>query len=227
MFISLSNSKVPKIASISMLHVHQTMFNAGTETTAVIMEWAMSLLLNHPEAMQKVRAEIDSHVGHGRLLNDSDLANLPYLRCVVNESLRLYPSSPLLLPHFSSEDCMVGGYDIPRGTMLMVNVWAVHRDPSLWEEPSRFKPERFESTFGEKEGFRYLPFGLRRRACPGVATGMRLIFFALGAAIQCFEWENVEPDKVDMSPGSGITMSKAKPLEALCCPRSNSIELLT
>ncbi|XWS25553.1 hypothetical protein CRYUN_Cryun27aG0077900 [Craigia yunnanensis] len=93
--------------------------------------------------MQKVRAEIDSHVGQGRLLNDSDLANLPYLRSVVNESLGLYPSLPLLLPHFSSEDCVVGGYDIPTSTMLMVNVWAVHRDPSLWEEPSKFKPERF------------------------------------------------------------------------------------
>ena len=124
----------------------------------------MSLLLKHPESMQKVRAEIDSYVGQGRLLNDSDLANLPYLRSVVNESLRLYPSSPLLLPHFSSEDCVVGGYDIPRSTMLMVNVWAVHR-----EEPSKFKPFRFESTYGEKEGFRYLPFGLGRRACPGVA----------------------------------------------------------
>ncbi|WRX30116.1 Cytochrome P450 - like 10 [Theobroma cacao] len=163
-----------------------TMFNAGTETTAAIMEWAMSLLLNHPESMQKVRAEIDAHDGHGRLLNDSDLANLPYLRCVANETLRLYPPLPLLLPHFSSEDCVVGGYEIPRGTMLMVNVWAIHRDPSLWEGPSKFKPERFEASFGEKEGFRYLPFGLGRRDCPGAAMGMRLIFLALGAAIQCF-----------------------------------------
>ncbi|EOY15806.1 Cytochrome P450, family 81, subfamily D, polypeptide 2, putative [Theobroma cacao] len=210
-----------------MRYLHQTMFNAGTETTAAIMEWAMSLLLNHPESMQKVRAEIDAHVGHGRLLHDSDLANLPYLRCVANETLGLYPPSPLLLPHFSSEDCVVGGYEIPRGTMLMVNVWAIHRDPSLWEGPSKFKPERFEASFGEKEGFRYLPFGLGRRDCPGAAMGMRLIFLALGAAIQCFVWENVGQGKVDMSSGSGITLLKARPLEARCCPRRNSIKLLS
>ncbi len=87
--------------------------------------------LNHPEVLKKVKAEIDSQVGCGRLLNDSDFAKLPYLRCVINETLRLYPPQPLLLPHFSSEDCIVGGFHIPRGTILLVNAWFMHRDPNL------------------------------------------------------------------------------------------------
>ena len=204
------------------------MFIAGTETTGVTIEWAMSLLLNHPEVLQKVRAEIFSHVGHESLLNDSDLAKLPYLRCVVNETLRLYPPAPILLPHCSSEDCMVDGYEIPKGTLLLVHAWAIHRDPSIWKDPTKFKPERFEGTFEEKEGLKYLPFGLGRRACPGATMGFRLVLLALGSAIQCFEWEKVGSDKVDMTPGTGngITISKARPLEALFCPRPDLIKLL-
>ncbi|XVF36363.1 hypothetical protein REPUB_Repub19eG0052300 [Reevesia pubescens] len=207
--------------------VIKSMVLVRTETTAVTMEWAMSLLLNHPEALQKVRAEIVSHVGHERLLNDSDLVKLPYLRCVVNETLRLYPPAPILLPHCSSEDCMVGGYDIPKGTLLLVHAWAIHRDPSIWVEPNKFKPERFEGTFEEKEAAKYLPFGHGRRACPGATMGLRLVLLALGATIQCFEWEKVGSEQVDMTPGTGIAMSKARPLEALCCPRPDLVKLLS
>ncbi|XVF39854.1 hypothetical protein PTKIN_Ptkin01aG0065900 [Pterospermum kingtungense] len=191
------------------------------------MEWAMSLLLNHPEALQKVRAEIDSHVGHERLLNESDLANLPYLRCVVHETLRLYPPAPVLLPHCSSEDCMVSGYEIPKGTQLIVNVWAIQRDPSVWVEPNKFKPERFQGVLEEKGGVKYLPFGQGRRICPGATKGLRLVLLALGAAIQCFEWEKIGSEMVDMTPGTGLALSKGRPLEALCCPRPELIKLLS
>ncbi|XVE55817.1 hypothetical protein DITRI_Ditri03aG0187600 [Diplodiscus trichospermus] len=209
------------IKSMSMM-----MFIAGVEITADTMEWVMSLLLNHPEALQKVREEIVSRVGHERLLNDSDLTKLPYLRCVVDETLRLYPPAPGLLPHCSSEDCMVGGYEIPKGTQLFVNVWAIHRDPTLWEEPTKFKPERFEGTFEEKGG-KYIPFGLGRRACPGGTMGVRMVSLAVGAAIQCFQWEKVGSDKVDMTPGTGLALSRARPLEVLCCPRPDLIKLLS
>ena len=177
-------------------YMFQTMLVGGTDTTTTTLEWAMSLLLNHPEVLKKVKAEIDSQVGCGRLLNDSDFAKLPYLRCVINETLRLYPPQPLLLPHFSSEDCIVGGFHIPRGTILLVNAWFMHRDPNLWEEPTKFKPERFEATNGEREGFKYIPFGIMRRACPGAGMGTRVISLALGELIQCFDWERVGEEMV-------------------------------
>uniref|UniRef100_A0A6N2MUB7 Cytochrome P450 n=1 Tax=Salix viminalis TaxID=40686 RepID=A0A6N2MUB7_SALVM len=198
------------------------MFVAGTETSSVTLEWAMALLLNHPKAMKKLKAEIDEHVGHERLLKESDIAKLPYLRCVINETLRLYPPAPRLLPHFSSGACTVGGFDIPRGTTLMVNAWAMHRDPKLWEDADEFRPERFEAGPGEPEGFKYIPFGTGRRVCPGAKMGLQIVSLALGALVQCFEWDKVGP-VVDMSHSPGLTLSKARPLEALCTPRRDLI----
>uniref|UniRef100_A0A2N9J1S7 Cytochrome P450 n=1 Tax=Fagus sylvatica TaxID=28930 RepID=A0A2N9J1S7_FAGSY len=203
------------------------MFVAGTDTTATTMEWAMSLILNHPALLQKVKAEIDSQVGCERLINDLDLAKLPYLRCVITETLRLYPILPLLVPHFSSTNCTVGGFHIPQGTILLLNAWSIHRDPKLWEEPTKFMPERFEATNGEREGFKFIPFGIGRRACPGANMGTQVIALALGALIQCFDWERVGKEPIDMSPNLGFLMSKVKPLEAIRRPYPSMANILS
>ncbi|CAI0424748.1 unnamed protein product, partial [Linum tenue] len=100
---------------------------AGTDTTAATIEWGMSLLLNHPEILDKARAEIDNAVGNNRLVQESDCIDLPYLQCIISETFRLYPVGPLLIPHQSSEDCTVGGYFVSKETMLFVNTWAIHR----------------------------------------------------------------------------------------------------
>ncbi|KAG6749049.1 hypothetical protein POTOM_046091 [Populus tomentosa] len=203
------------------------MFSAGTDTVAVTMEWAMSLLLNHPEILQKVREEIDSQVGHTRLVEELDLPKLKYLRCVINETLRLYPVVPLLLPRCPSEDCTVAGYKVPKGTILLVNAFAMHRDPKMWEQPDRFKPERFEATEEEKEGIKFIPFGMGRRACPGSNMGMRAIMLAMAALFQCFEWERTGPEMVDMTPAAAISMVKVKPLEAFCKPYPSMANLFS
>ncbi|KAL0360996.1 UNVERIFIED_CONTAM: cytochrome [Sesamum radiatum] len=203
------------------------MFTAGTHTTALTMEWAMSLLLNHPHELGKVREEIDSSITPGKLLDDSDLQKLPYLRCVINETLRLYPVGPLLVPHCSSKDCSVGGFDIPAGTTLLVNAWAIQRDPKLWEEPGAFKPERFKGFEGGYDGLKFLPFGIGRRACLGSGMAMRLMGLALGTFIQCFEWKREGHNLVDLDEFTGITLSKVKPLEALYRPRSSMTSLLS
>ncbi|XP_010437239.1 PREDICTED: cytochrome P450 81D11-like [Camelina sativa] len=189
---------------------------AGTETSEVTLEWAMSNLLNHPEILEKVRAEINDKIGSDRLIEESDIVNLPYLQNTVSETLRLYPAVPLLLPHLSSDECKVAGYDMPRDTILLTNAWAMHRDPGLWEEPERFKPERFEK---EGEAQKLIPFGMGRRACPGAELGKRLVTLALGSLIQCFEWERVGEELLDMTEAEGITMPKAIPLRAMCKTR--------
>lgn len=187
----------------------------------------MSLLLNHPEVLEKVKNEIDQHVTPGRLLDDSDLSNLPYLHCIIKETLRLFPAAPLLLPHFSSENCTINGFHIPRATTLLVNIWAIHRDPILWEEPDKFKPERFEGIKEESQGYKFLPFGMGRRSCPGAGMAMRLMSLALGTLIQCFEWERVGPELVNMDAESKLTLPKAQPLEALYKPRPSMSVLLS
>ena len=187
---------------------------AGIDTSSTTLEWAMSLLLNHPTAMERVRAEIDANVGQGRLLDEQDLPNLHYLQNVISETLRLYPPVPLLVPREASEDCVVGNYDVPQGAMLLVNAWAIHRDPKVWVNPTKFMPERFEGWGGD--GYRLIPFGAGRRGCPGVALANRVIGLALGTLIQSFEWERIGEEEVDMTEYLGLTMLKVKPLEAMC-----------
>ncbi|KAJ8762484.1 hypothetical protein K2173_007923 [Erythroxylum novogranatense] len=203
------------------------MFIAGTDTTALTMEWVMSLLLNHPEELKKVKAEIDTQAGYSRLLEESDITKLPYLRCVVNETLRLYPAVPLLLPHCPSDDISVSGYKVEKDTILMVNAWAMHRDPNVWEEPEIFKPERFKGFEGERDGSKFIPFGMGRRACPGGAMAMRTIMLALGSLIHCFDWGRVGEEMLDMDQRDGLTLARVRPLVAACTPRESMITLFS
>lgn len=199
-----------------------TLFFAGTDTSTVTIELAMSLLLNHREALQKARDEIDSLVGNSRLLEEQDLQNLPYIQAIINETFRLYPPFPLLLPHESIQDCTVGGYHIPQGTMLLANVWAIHRDPTLWAEPTKFRPERFLDGGGK-----VLPFGMGRRRCPGDVLATKVIGLVLGSLIQCFELERIGEEPVDMEEAGGLIIHKANPLQAMYRPRQGMIDVLS
>ncbi|KAB9061839.1 hypothetical protein FH972_026946 [Carpinus fangiana] len=160
---------------------------AGMDTSAVILEWAMSNLLNHPN--------------HN--LGD--------------------PAAPLLVPHMSSDDYTVGGYNVPCNTMLLVNAWAIHRNPKVWDDATSFKPERFDC--GDADSYKLMPFGLGRRACPGAGLAQRTLGLALGSLIQCFEWQRIGEEEVDMTEGNELTMPKAVALEAMCkaCPIMNSL----
>ncbi|VAI22202.1 unnamed protein product [Triticum turgidum subsp. durum] len=200
------------------------MFVAGTETTSSTIEWAMSLLLNHPAALNKAQAEMDASIGTSRMVTADDVPRLSYLQCIISETLRLYPAAPLLLPHESSADCKVGGYDVPSGTMLIVNAYAIHRDPAVWEDPTAFRPERFEDGMGD--GLLLMPFGMGRRRCPGEALALQTVGVVLGTLVQCFDWERVDRVEVDMTEGVGITMPKAVALEAVCRPRAAMRDVL-
>lgn len=202
-----------------------SLLQAGTDTSSNTIEWAMSLLLNNPETLKKVQTEIDVRVGNERLIEESDLSNLPYLQCIIKETLRICPAGPLLVPHESTNECVVGGFNVPRGTMLLVNAHYIHRDPKTWEEPTKFKPERFED--GKHEGKLMIPFGMGRRRCPGEGLAMREIGLTLGTLLQCFEWERVGEEPVDMTEGSGLTMPKAVPLEAMYRPRRSMVGVLS
>ncbi|KAJ3674319.1 hypothetical protein LUZ60_004935 [Juncus effusus] len=201
-----------------------SILQAGTDTSSNTMEWALSLLLNHTSKLLKSRTEIDEIIGFDRLISESDLQNLPYLQNIITETLRLYPVVPLLVPHENSEDCKIGGFDVPRGTMLLVDVYGMQRDPNVWEDPTEFKPERFED--GKGEGKWRCPFGMGRRGCPGEALAKKIIQLTIGMMIQCFEWQRIEGKEVDMTEGSGITMPRKVALEAMYQPRKEMVPLL-
>ncbi|CAI0464895.1 unnamed protein product [Linum tenue] len=190
------------------------------------MEWALSLLLNNPQTIVKAKLEIHTIIDHTKFLEESDLPKLPYLSGIVKETLRMCPVAPLLVPHESSEECTVGGFRVPRGTMLLVNAWAMHNDATLWEDPEKFKPERFLRDEDGRQ-FSWMPFGAGRRRCPGESLAMKVVGFALGSLIQCFEWERDGEEMVDMSEANGLTMPKLLPLRAKCRPNPDMIHLLS
>ncbi|CAN7044979.1 unnamed protein product [Brassica rapa subsp. trilocularis] len=215
--LSLQETQPEYYTDVIIKGIIEVMILAGTDTSAATLEWAMSNLLNHPEVLKKAKTEIDEQIGLDRLIEEQDIVKLPYLQSIVSETLRLYPVVPMLLPHMASKDCMVAGYDVPRKTILLVNVWAIHRDPKMWEEPEKFKPERFEK---EGEDKKLMSFGMGRRACPGLGLGQRLVTLALGSLVQCFEWERTGGEYVDMAEAAkGITMHKSTSLEAVCRAR--------
>ncbi|KAL2489259.1 Cytochrome [Forsythia ovata] len=202
------------------------LLGAGTDSSSGTMEWALSGLLNNPELLKKAQMEIDNHVGQERLIDESDIANLPYLRCIINETLRMYPPGPMVI-HESSEDCIVGGYRVSRGTMLLVNFWAIHNDPKIWEDSRIFKPERFQGLESTRDGYKLLPFGSGRRGCPGEGLAVRMVGLGLGSVIQCFDLERVGKELVDMAEGTGLNLPKAQPLMAKCTPRPVAAKLFS
>ncbi|KAJ4701684.1 Cytochrome P450 [Melia azedarach] len=173
----------------------------------------MSLLLNHPAVLEKARAELDNYVGHSRLVDEPDLTKLPYLQNIIKETLRLFPA----VPHESSDDCTIGGYDVPRSTILIVNAWAIHRSHDIWEDTIRFKPERLENLEGK--GYKFVPFGIRRRAYPGAGLAHRVMALTLAALIQSLECGRIDEEEVDLIEATGLTMPKAKPLEVRLCAK--------
>lgn len=149
------------------------------------------------------------------------ILNLPYLQAIVKETLRLHPAGPLINRE-ASKDCVIANYHIPAKTRLLVNVWAIGRDPNHWENALEFKPERFfmstEDIKNEKrqldvrgQHFNLLPFGSGQRGCPGTSLALQVVQTTLAVLIQCFEWklrgegQNGE-NTVNMEEGIGLTV---------------------
>ncbi|KAI3504837.1 hypothetical protein L1887_26573 [Cichorium endivia] len=215
--LSLQDANPEYYTDKEIKSLSQTLLHAGISTSVDTMVWAMSLLLNNPEVLTKAQNEIDGLHGSNRLVQEADLSKLPYLQSIIKETLRMHPPAPLLHPHESSKSCTVGGYRIPRGTMLLVNVWALQNDPNTWDCPEVFRPERFEGkeNIGRvKDGLTMMPFGSGRRRCPGENLALRIMGLALASLIQCFDWNRVTEDLIDMTESKGFTAPKAQPLMA-------------
>lgn len=119
------------------------LFVARTDTTSYTIEHAMAELVHNPHVMSKVKEELGQIIGIGNSVEELDITRLPYLQVVVKETLRLHPSAPLLLPRKARIDVKICGYTIPQGSQVLVNEWAMGRNPSIWDNPNTFFPERF------------------------------------------------------------------------------------
>ncbi|KAH7652950.1 Costunolide synthase protein [Dioscorea alata] len=193
------------------------MFLAGTDTSAATLEWAMTELMRCPSVMKKVQDEVRDVVKNKGKVEECDLQQLQYLKLVINETLRLHCILPLLLPRESMEGCKVFGYDISKNTRVLVNAWAIARDPKFWENPEIFMPERFEGSAVNYRGqhFEFIPFGAGRRICPGMLMGVLNVEIALANILYHFNWElpsGMCYKDIDISEIFGIVLHKKLPL---------------
>ncbi|KAL8494648.1 hypothetical protein ACS0TY_025471 [Phlomoides rotata] len=191
---------------------------AGSDTSAASAEWTLSELIRHPAVMKKLQKELESVVGMDHTVEESHLDKLQYLDCVVKEAFRLHPVVPLLLPHESIEDCVVDGYHIPKKSRIMVNVWAIGRDPNVWHDPLSFTPERFMGSNIDVKGhnFQLLPFSSGRRGCPGMQLGLTVVKLVVAQLVHCFQWElpqGMLPTDMDMSEHFAVVTARANHLK--------------
>ncbi|KAK3014459.1 hypothetical protein RJ639_008179, partial [Escallonia herrerae] len=199
------------------------LFVAGTDTTSSTLEWAMTELLRNSGSMAKTKKELEQVIGKGKTIEEGDLPRLPYLQCVMKETLRMHPAVPFLIPRRVEVDVEMWGYNIPKGAQVLVNAWAIGRDPSLWEDSLAFKPERFLASELDVRGrdFELIPFGAGRRMCPGLPLAMRMVPVMLGSLINSFDWQlngGIAPKDLGMEEKFGITLQKAIPLCAVPMP---------
>ncbi|XP_059626371.1 trans-cinnamate 4-monooxygenase [Cornus florida] len=175
----------------NVLYIVENINVAAIETTLWSIEWGIAELVNHPEIQKKLRDEIDTMLGPGVQVTEPDTYKLPYLQAVVKETLRLRMAIPLLVPHMNLQDAKLGGYDIPAESKILVNAWWLANNPAHWKNPEEFRPERFlqEESKVEANGndFRYLPFGVGRRSCPGIILALPILGITLGRLVQNFE----------------------------------------
>lgn len=196
----------------------QDILAGGSETSATTVNWAMAEMLKHPRTLEKAQNEVRQVFDKQGFIDESSLLHeLTYLNCVIKETLRLHPPVPLLLPRKSSETRIINGYKIPRNTKVIVNAWAINRDPEHWENPDFFFPERFLDSLVDYRGgyFEYIPFGAGRRICPGINFGLANVQLPLAMLLYHFDWKlpgNMTHDDMDMTEGLGATARRIQDL---------------
>ncbi|KAK2416319.1 cytochrome P450 CYP736A12 [Trifolium repens] len=207
----------------------QDMIAAATDTSAVTNEWAMTEVIKHPDVLKKIQEELDAVVGQNRMVMESDLSNLNYLRCVVRETFRMHPAGPFLIPHESIRPTTINGYYIPAKTRVFVNTHGLGRNTKIWgDNVDEFIPERHLLTNGSRveishgPDFKILPFSAGKRKCPGAPLGVTFVLLALARLFHCFDWTpppNQENNIIDTQELYGLTMPKVHPLIAVAKPR--------
>ncbi|XP_065847556.1 cytochrome P450 726A27-like [Euphorbia lathyris] len=178
------------------------MLIAGTHTSTTILEWAMSELMKNPTVMKKVQEEVRKVCVENGMLDESVIGDLKFLKAIIKETMRLYPPVSLI-PRLCGEACIINGYNLNAKTEVLVNVWAIGRDPNHWIEPEKFNPERFVGNEIDYKGFNFefLPFGAGRRICPGIQLSVANMELPLAKLLCHFDWElpnQMKPENLDM-----------------------------
>ncbi|KAL2490273.1 Cytochrome [Abeliophyllum distichum] len=222
--VLLSLQGPDKLSESDMIAVLWEMIFRGTDTVAVLIEWILARLMLRPDVQSKVHNELDNVVGSSRAVTETDLTELVYLASVIKEVLRLHPPGPLLSwARLAITDSTVDGYHVPAGTVAMVNMWAITRDPQVWDDPLEFKPERFLTEAQNLEfsvlgsDLRLAPFGSGRRSCPGKMLGLTTVMFWIASLLHQFEFKPC--GEVDLSEVLKLSCEMINPLMVRVRPK--------
>lgn len=205
------------------------MFAAGTETSSTTMDWAMVEMIKNSCILAKAQAEVRNAFRGKETFDENDIEELQYLKLIVKETLRLHPPLQLILPRECREEVDINGYTIPLKTKVIINVWALGRDPKYWDDPESFKPERFEQSSVDFVGnnFEFLPFGSGRRVCPGILFGLANVYLPLAKLLYHFDWklpDGVKPSDLDMTESDGASCTRKDDLYLILTPYQPSQE---
>ncbi|KAF2612316.1 hypothetical protein F2Q70_00009235 [Brassica cretica] len=212
-----ANSEVP----ITINHVKAVLADmviGGTDTSTNTIEFAMAELIKNQESMKKAQHELDEVVGKDNIVEESHITKLPYIVAIMKETLRLYPTVPLLVPHRPAETTVVSGYTVPKDTKIFINVWSIQRDPNVWENSNEFRPERFldkKSCDFYGTDYSFLPFGSGRRICAGLALAERMVQYTLATLLHSFDWKIPEGHVFNVEDKFGIVLKLKNPLIAM------------
>nr|GMC53507.1 cytochrome P450 83B1-like [Ipomoea batatas] len=206
--------------NLTLDHIKAVLMNvfiAGTDTSAVLIVWAMTALMKDPRVMNIVQQEIRGFIGKKGKVDEEDIKQLPYFGAVVKETLRMYPPAPLLVNRETLSKCTIDEYEIKPKVLVFVNAWAIARDPEYWKNPNEFYPERFLDINVDYKGhdFEFIPFGAGRRICPGMIAGVASAELALANLLYAFDWELpswMKKEDIDTESLPGLAMHKKTPL---------------
>lgn len=197
------------------------MFEAGTDTSHLVLEYAMVELTRKPHILTKLQDEVRRITPKGQhMVTEDDIVGMVYLKAVIKETLRLHAPGGFTIPHLAREDCNVDGYMIPAGTRVLINLWALSRDANYWDKPDEFLPERFmdgsnKNTDFKGQDFQFLPFGSGRRMCPGIHSGKVTIEIMLANLVYCFNWKlpsGMKKEDIDMTDVFGLAIHRKEKL---------------
>ncbi|KAM3701813.1 hypothetical protein ACJW31_05G203500 [Castanea mollissima] len=218
--LNLTDEDNSEISLVDIKHLLLDLFLAGIDTTSCTVEWAMAELLHNPEKMTKARDELEEVLGKGGHVQELDISKFNYLRAIVKETLRLHPSVPFLLPRKAKTNTEICGYIVPKNAQILINLWAMGHDSSIWQSPKLFMPERFlEQDINYKgQDFELIPFGAGRRVCPGLPLANRMVHLMLASLVHYFAWKlpnEMRPEDMDMAEMFGLSLHREVPLLAI------------
>ncbi|XP_057793710.1 trimethyltridecatetraene synthase-like [Salvia miltiorrhiza] len=195
----------------------------GPDTSITTVEWALHEMFRQPRIFERARAELDAVIGRDRWVEENDFTQLPYVDAIIMETFRLHPIATFLAPHYAIQDCNVAGYNISKGTSILINTWSIGRDPNTWDAAEEFLPERFMGKQTDMTGgnFALLPFGSGRRICPAYNLGLKIVRTTLANLLHGFEVEleeGMRGEDVSLEEQYGLATNPKHPVSIIVKP---------